>query len=82
MPTIETKKTNRRSNLNRPLNSVEQLEKRELFAVGSTFIPAVDNTFDGVVEVQRSDGNMQWIPAHFTATYPYRCSLCRFRRGL
>jgi V8-like Glu-specific endopeptidase len=56
MPTIETKKTNRRSNLNRPLNSVEQLEKRELFAVGSTFIPAVDNTFDGVVEVQRSDG--------------------------
>jgi len=55
----QEKKTGRRANTKRQLARtphVEQLEKRELLVVGASFFPVVDTAFDGVVEVQRSDG--------------------------
>ena len=52
----EKKVAARRSKLRRHQMYVEQLEKRELFTVGSNFIPVADVAFDGVVQVQRSDG--------------------------
>ena len=35
---------------------LEQLEKRELFIVGANFLPPVEPTFDGVVQITHSNG--------------------------
>jgi len=59
MNRTKEKKTGYRANPKRQLArtaDIEQLEKRELFVVGANFFPPVDVVFDGVVEVQRSDG--------------------------
>ena len=59
MKRTKEKKAGRRTNTKRQLartSHIEQLEKRELFVVGANFFPGVDTAFDGVVEVQRSDG--------------------------